>query len=170
MPLYRHMPHTLRKLTSNQAQVVFLSFENYVNGAVIQWHRIQESKARLPGPGPGVDPVLIWTLFLDIHFFFICGDKVQNLLECLVKTDGTRDIQVLWDDWKSRLKPFNDARNHLEHLDSRITSPKDYLSDFGNLHGDTYSFGGEKYDVSIGALNLLTEVYEAVLRLLDARQ
>ncbi|MGH8103948.1 MAG: hypothetical protein ACREJQ_05455 [bacterium] len=159
----------MHKLTSNQAKVAFLSFENYVNGAVIQWHRIQESKTRLPGPGPGVDPILIWTLFLDIHFFFICGDKVQNLLDCLAKSDGTHDLQNFWDNWKSRLKPFNDARNHLEHLDSRITSPKDYLSDFGNLHGDTYSFGGESYDVSIGALIMLTAVYEEVIRLLDAR-
>lgn len=156
-----------RKARSFEASVALLTLERYVNGATIQWNRIQADKIALPGPGPGVDQTLMLTLFLDIHFYFVCYDKAQNLLKHFVKTDGDPKLDNLWQTLKSKFKPFNDARNHLEHIETRIK--RKYLSDFGNLYKDTFTFGGERFDISASGLKILTDAYEQVVGILRLR-
>lgn len=150
-----------------QHRLALWTLENYVNGAIIQWNRIQADKKTLPGPPPGVDQTLVLILFLDIHFYFICGDKVQNLLEYLAKANIDPKLKDLWNRYKPRLEPFNRARNHLEHIETR-TSPE-YERDFGNLKGDIYTFGGERFDISASSLKILTDAYEEVVNILHMR-
>lgn len=155
------------KPRSFEAFVALLTLERYVNGAIIQWDRIQADKEALPGPGPGVDRTLMLKLFLDIHFYFICCDKAQNLLGYLSKTDGGPKLVRLWQTLKPNFKPFNEARNHLEHIETRIK--KKYLFDLGNLENDTFTFGGERFDISASSLKILTDAYEQVVNILRSR-
>jgi len=148
--------------------VILHLLERYVNGAIIQWERIQKVKKELPGPGPGVDGVLMSTLFLDIHFYFICYEKAQNLFKKLTETDGDQKLYDLWNYYKSKFKPYNDARNHLEHMETRMDEK--YLSDFGNLSKDTYTFGGERFDISHSGLEMLTKAYKKIIDILNSRK
>jgi len=165
--VYKEALSIIWKPRSFEASVALLTLERYINGTVIQWNRIQTDKRALPGLGPGVDQTFILTLFLDIHFYFVCYDKAQNLLEHLAKTDGDSKLDNLWQTFKPKFKPFNNARNHLEHIETRIT--RKYLHDFGNLENDTFTFGGERFDVSASGLKILTEAYEKVIDILRSR-
>jgi len=165
--MYNEALNIIWKAYSFEASVALLTLERYVNGTMIQWNRIQADKRALPGPGPGVDQTLMLTLFLDIHFYFVCYDKAQNLLEHLARTDGDSKLGNLWQMLKPKFKPFNDARNHLEHIETRIT--RKYLSDFGNLENDTFTFGGERFDISASGLKILTDAYEQVVGILRSR-
>jgi len=166
----------LWKARSFEEGVTLLILERYVNGTILQWDRIQIDKRALPGPGrgyrgafqtTGVDRRVMLTLFLDIHFYFICYDKAQNLLECFVKADGDPKLHILWQRLRPKVKPFNDARNILEHIETRIK--RKYLSDFGNLVNDTFTFGGKRFDISKSGLKILTNAYEQVVSLLEPR-
>ena len=155
------------KANSLKASVALLTLEKYVNGAIIQWNRIQADNRALLGQFNSVDRTLMETLFLDIHFYFICYEKVQNLLKCLAETDGDSKLNNLWQILKPKFKPFNDARNILEHIETRIN--KKNLSDFGNLRNDTFSFAGKQFDISASGLKLLTNAYEQVVGILRSR-
>lgn len=165
--MYDETLNIIWKANSLKASVALLTLENYVNGAMIQWNRIQAEKRALPGLGPGVDKTLMQTLFLDIHFYFICYDKAQNLLKCLAETDGDSKLNNLWKILKPKFKPFNNARNILEHIETRME--KKHLSDFGNLRNDTFSFGGKRFDISASGLKILTDAYEKVVGILRSR-
>jgi len=166
--MYNEALNIIRKAHSFKASAALLTLERYVNGTMIQWNRIQSDKRALPGPGPGVDQTLMLTLFLDIHFYFVCYDKAQNLLKYLAEeTDGDAKLNNLWQTLRHKFKPFNDARNHLEHIENRIR--RRYLSDFGNLENDTFTFGGERFDISASGLQILTDAYEQVVAILRAR-
>lgn len=165
--MYNKAGDILWKARSFEESVALLVLEKYVNGAILQWDRIQTDKRTLPGLGPGVDGTLMLTLFLDIHFYFICYDKAQNLLEYLVKNDGDPKLDNLWQTLRPKFKPFNDARNILEHIETKMK--KEYLSDFGNLANDTFTFGGERFDISSSGLKILTDAYEEVVGILHSR-
>jgi len=150
-----------------ETSIVLSVLEKYVNGTILQWNRIQADKRALPGPGTGIDRTLMQTLFLDIHFYFICYDKVQNLIAHLAEIDGDSELNNLWQILKPKFKPFNDARNHLEHIETRME--KKYLHDLGNLKNDTFSFGGECFDISASGLKILTNAYEQVIDILCSR-
>lgn len=165
--IYDETLNIIWKAHSLKASVALSTLEKYVNGAIIQWNRIQADNRALLGQYASVDRALMETLFLDIHFYFICYEKVQNLLKYLAETDGDSKLNNLWQILKPKFKPFNDARNILEHIETRIN--KKNLSDFGNLRNDTFSFGGERFDVSASGLKLLTDAYEQVVGILRSR-
>lgn len=165
--MYNEALNIICKASSFEASAVLLTLERYVNGTIIQWNRIQADKRALPGPGPGVDQKLMLTLFLDIHFYFVCYDKGQNLIGYLAKINGDPNLHNIWQTLKPKFRPFNDARNHLEHIETRIK--REYLSDFGNLENDTFTFGGERFDISASGLKILEDAYEQVVSALRSR-
>ena len=165
--MYNEALNIIWKARSFEASAALLTLERYVNGTMIQWNRIQANKRALRPPSPGVDQTLMLTLFLDIHLYFVCYDKAQNLLEHLAKTDGDPRLDNLWQTLRPKFKPFNDARNHLEHIETRIT--RKYLSDFGNLENDMFTFGGERFDISASGLQILTDAYGQVVAILRSR-
>lgn len=165
--MYDEALNIIWKARSFEASAALLTLERYINGTMIQWNRIHADKRALLGPGSGVDRTLMLTLFLDIHLYFVCYDKAQNLLEHLAKNDGDPQLDNLWQTLKPKFKPFNDARNHLEHIETRIKGK--YLSDFGNLVNDTFTFGGQHFDISASGLQILTDAYEQVVAILRLR-
>lgn len=57
---------------SSEASIAILTFEKYVNGAAIQWNRIQEVKqlmvrGMLNGVNQSTDPALMQRLFLEVY-------------------------------------------------------------------------------------------------------
>jgi hypothetical protein len=114
-----------------------------------------------------VDRFLLQTLFLDIHFYFICYDKAQNLFKIIVNIDGNQELKNLWEKFKPLFKPYNNVRNHLEHIEERIRNTS--LSDFGNLRDNIYTFGGEQFDIGPSSLKVLTDVYESINTHLSSR-
>jgi hypothetical protein len=134
-----------------EAQIALHILENYVNGAIIQWNRIQVDKTL---PGPGVDPLL----FLDIHFYFICCDKVHKWINYLAKRDGK--IKEMWKEREPKIRHLAGARHLLEHLEGLVN--KKYLWDFGNLQNDCFTFGGEKFDISEAGLKIVTDTYKQI--------
>jgi hypothetical protein len=167
--MYKNALDIIWETNSFEASVALLIFEKYVNGVEIQWERIQQDKKALPGSGPGVDLKIMQTLFFDIHFYFVCIDKVQNLLEKIAELDGDPELKTLWDRYKPLFKPFNDVRNILEHIEREITN-KENLSDFGNIYNDAYTFGGKKFDISNNGLNLAIDAYKDVCRVISRRK
>jgi len=150
-----------------EAFMAFLSFQRYVNGTIIQWDRIQVDKKALPGQSKEEYIKLMITLFLDVHFYFICYDKASKLLKHFVELEDETKLNCLWQKFGPKFKPFRIARNHLEHIHERVT--RDYMWDFGNIKGDTYTFGGESFDIGKAGLKILTDAYEEVVDILCSR-
>lgn len=58
-------------------------------------------------------------LFLDIHFYFICCDKVRNIFLRLKKIEKNPELDNLWDELHLKLDPLHSARSELEHIDEK---------------------------------------------------
>lgn len=197
--LYEKIIHEfpLENLKHHESFLLLDTMEHYVNGAIIQFNRIQstmmeisknieeveqstkilediwkiedsklhsqklkefyeerENKSKIRG-------INIKTLFLDIHFYLICVDKVQNLIEKLAKKENNEDLTNLYNSLRPQFKPYNDMRNNLEHIEDRA-KPK-YARDFGNYINGKFTFGGEECDITQVSLNLICDSYEKVL-------
>jgi len=155
------------KTQSMQGSAILLTLEKYTIGAIIQFERIQSNKIKLLTTH-AVDSEIMNSVFLDIHFYFICCEKVQNLIEKLSKIENDTQLSALWYRLFPQFKKYNDARNHLEHIDERTSNSK-YLRDFGNLVNDNFTFGGESFDVSQSSLKFITDSFESVLGILRAK-
>jgi hypothetical protein len=165
--MYDQAMSLMGRMKTDRAGVALHFFEQYVNGAIIQWERIQKVKKEFLAPATRVNPFLVQTLFMDIHFYFICHDKVQNLFEKIASMEGDQELTRLWEKSKPIFRPYNNVRNHLEHIDERINNKS--LSDFGNLRNDIYTFGPEQVDIGPLNLKILTEAYEKVIDHLNSR-
>lgn len=172
--------------------------EDYVNGAIIQFNRIQSTRMEISENieeeveqgtkilediwkiedsklrsqklkefyekrenNSKIRIININTLFLDIHFYLICFDKVQNLIEKLAYKENNENLSILCASLRPQFKPYNDMRNNLEHIEDR-TKPK-HAKDFGNLNNDKFTFGGKEVDISRGSLSFICNSYEQVL-------
>src|SRR6266508_309429 len=162
-----------------------LKLEQYVNAAIVQWHRIQQDDAMTwaamdedfgllhegVAPTPEVMQLLRVRYFADIHSFLIMVDKAQILFRGLVKADGGADLQGLWERSKIFLKRYNDFRNDLEHIDERIARGlvEPGITDLGNVLNDTYTFSGKIMDIGPEGLKFLTDMYDEILAVVAAR-
>jgi len=172
---------------SPKSKSLLVSLERYVNGAIIEWYRIDSEKRqlineiyrRLEEAGKiekgvledKIDPYvfkIIDKFSLDIHFYFICCEKVQNLIKILSESENNQELKDLWNSLNLSFKPYNDARNHLEHIDER-TTPR-YINDLGNIQGDIFTFGGERYDISKKSLDFICQSYEKVLKIVKTEK
>lgn len=200
MELYDRVIHEfpLENLKHHESFLLLGKMEDYVNGAIIQFNRIQstmmEISENIEEEVEQCTKILedIWkiedsnlrsqklkefneerenkselrkvntsTLFLDIHFYLICCDKVQNLIEKLAYKENNENLSILCASLLPQFKPYNDMRNNLEHIEDR-TKPK-YARDFGNLNNDNFTFGGKELDISRGSLSFICNSYEQVL-------
>jgi len=159
------------ELPDLECYMLWIFFESYVNGAMIQWDRVQSDRAesfasfersREEWPTPP-DRTPHRRLFLDVHFMLVCADKVQALVIRLAKKHPGAEIAALCERHKAEFKAWNDFRNHLEHIDDRI----DKFGDLGNLNDWTYTFAGEKLDLVVVA-KAVPEVYESALAAIKA--
>jgi hypothetical protein len=72
-------------------------------------------------------------------------------------------LKRLSDSFKPVCRPFNDARNHLEHIDERLARNP---TETGSLQGEFFVFAGVRFDISESGLRALTNVYEEVIRVI----
>jgi len=144
--------------------------EGYVNGAILQRHRIKEEKALFYEIVSGKHA---WEkteprnkYWLDVHFYFICCDKVRSVFSYLATTDS--EIWKLWNTLWPTFQEFRDARNELEHLDEKFN--REYLRGTGYAKDEKYAMGGRLFDYSDSSLKIVTDSYEALISLLRMRK
>ncbi|WP_410509751.1 hypothetical protein RSJ42_05905 [Methanosarcina hadiensis] len=196
--LYDKYIHVPRENLNHKESILLLGkMEEYVNGTIIQFNRIQSTQMNILGFVEEMKQCSrrledIWkiedsklrfqkleeynkekhdkfksygvnnlTLFLDIHFYLICFDKVQNLIEKLAYKENNENLSILCASLLPKFKPYNDMRNNLEHIEDR-TKPK-YTTDFGNLNNGKFTFGGKELDISQDSLSFICNSYEQVL-------
>lgn len=141
---------------SNRAGIILLFIERYVNGAIIAHERIKDNEARVAATKwPESFKLPLETIFLDIHLYLICWDKVHKLLIRLTEVVGDSSLKSFLKKYKPILMKYSEARHHLEHIDERLVDKKcskasqpKLRSDLGNLSGHYYTFWGERYEVS----------------------
>ena len=152
-------------IPSRRAATLFMLLEQYVNQAIRQYERIQETMKVL-------DSKNLPILFSDCHFYFISINKVSELVFKFYDVTGFEEIIDVLEKNKKYFKMYDEIRNHYEHIEERTTtikqefaSPKRYLSDFGNIHDEKYSFGGKDYDISEKSIITLKKIYETIIEI-----
>lgn len=195
-------------------QLLLSLMEKYVNGAVIQWSRIQSAREEsfnltkesfnLKDTRVEMEPytkeivgtmdiekiqeyfkkytevqeqhdkeleiihtkkkVNMSLLFLDIHFYFICCDKVRNIFCKLKNLEKNPELDNLWNDLHIKLDPLHSARCELEHIHEK--TKQKYSRDLGNLIDDKYTIGGKEFDISQESLKSVCNSYEQVFEIL----
>jgi hypothetical protein len=162
LPIYREAHKLFEGMPSEHWSVIWV-LERYVNGAISQLDRIR----RTLDQGGGYNGTwLLDQIGLDVHSYFICWDKAQNLLRQLVRVHPNAELAKIWAEFEPICRPFNDARNHLEHIDERLArDPRNT----GAVQGDFFVIAGERFDVSQAGLKLLTDMYEEVINIITLR-
>lgn len=162
LPVYREAYKQFEGTPRNIWSVLWL-LERYVNAAIAQLDRVRETVEQIS------DYHGTWLLdqiLLDIHYYFICWDKTQNLLERLNEVYPDPKMERLWQGFRLVCRPFNDARNHLEHIDERLARNP---NETGTIQGDVFVFADERFDISEAGLKVLTDMYEEVINILALR-
>lgn len=134
--------------------------ERYVNGAIAQIDRISETTRQI---SEYRGTWLLDQILIDVHSYFIYWDKAQILIKHLAKIWPDPNLVRLWERFQPVCKPFNDARNHLEHIDDRLAIKP---NETGSLASGTFIFAGEAFDISDQGLSALTEAYEEIIRIM----
>lgn len=138
----------------------FVILDQSFDAVFLQRKRIESNKAIL-------DQKLLKVLFADIHFFLVAVTNVMESfksLRAVIKTD--RKLNVIYKKYTPQLERLDIFRDHLEHItDGRLEGfgknklPLKNPGMIGNLFGDDYDFGGEKFNL-IKAFSMLDEFYE----------
>ena len=108
-----------------------------------------------------------------MHFFLICVDKVQNLVEYIAKADDDPQLKKLADEVKHKFTPFNDARNYLEHIHERIRDKTDD-SGLSSTDGKILNFRDRKgnwqtVEINESSIMLVRNTYDELLAILRSR-
>ncbi len=159
--------------SSSEASIAALTLEKYVNGAIIQWNRIEEIKQTivreiLHKPDPRIDRLLMQRLYLEVYFYFLCYDKARNHMRHFIKADGDPELENLWESLKFTFRLSSDSLSRLEFIEDRL--PSEHLFDIGTLENDTFTLAGKHFDISAKGLRLLTNAYEKAIETLRSRQ
>lgn len=162
LPVYREAFKMNQSMPMDEWALLWL-LERYVNGAVAQLDRIARS---LDDSFEYDGTWLLDQIGLDVHYYFICWDKARNLLKQLASIHSNPEMSEIWGQFYSICRPFNDARNHLEHIDERLQrDPKNT----GSMAGNYFAIAGERFDITQAGLKLLTDMYEDVIFMLTLR-
>lgn len=164
--------------------LILISLERYVNGANLEMRRLERTRKALnkeislilksPFTGRKNNSKATY-LMSDVHFYFICVDKVYKLLLQLSNELNDNEIKKL----RIKLGKFfsiNTVRNHLEHIDERCIGYlslgdkkkgiKKNISDFGNFIGNDFSFNGKKFPTNKESLAELNQIYRELIKLI----
>jgi hypothetical protein len=140
----------------------FIMLQQYVHGAETQMGRIRDHRIALGGKGVINTPGIVRNLFLDIHYYFICAGKIEELIEKLSAIDDDGILKELVSANRELFRPYSDARLHLEKIEGRLTGR--FMSDFIQMEKDSFTIGGVKVDVSVSSTEVLKEIYDEVVR------
>lgn len=185
-----NLGHSLPELHS------FLNtLENYVNGAIIQYYRLNDAhklsaQLLLQRNAVPFNRTLSDSLhlnlhlrFLDLHYYAICVDKIEKLHQKFLKQvallakpmKDSDDIRVKRKFAEKQLNmvlsPITEARHYLEHIDREIRKGNfDGLNLETNEAGTKFSYGrGEKrVVVNIEDVEKIKRAYEALVRYIQS--
>jgi len=103
--------------------------------------------------------------FVDMHFYFVAWDAIGKMMRVVVDSSGFDSAQRVYERHSKTIERYRSARHHLEHFDERLPGGRrakrlSMPGDLGNLSGNTYSFGGETWDIGPASLEKLTAIVE----------
>lgn len=166
----------LLKIQNIRARMALLLLQEYVNGAIIQWGRINILNRYLNKmtskmmKGELLKNNSFWRkhkmLFLEVHYYFICGDKINKLFQSFCSHEKSANLRILKRKHLRKLKPFKEARDGIEHIDNLIRQNN---NDFGNIIKDKYSIGGKQYDISKKGLDSMVDLFSDIISYLQSK-
>jgi hypothetical protein len=145
------------------AQIYLIFIEQAVNKAIIQHERIRETNHEIFQRMKQHQPISVrldLTLFSDIHHYFVCWAEVSKLYSKLRKIQPA--FSAIPRECLQDLKIHRDFRNHLEHIEDRISRG---VSDLGNLLNTEFTFDGKKVDIGDNDFAKLKRFYEELLNI-----
>jgi len=160
-------------IRSFRAGTLLLFIEKYINAGIKQFERINRHRKEIEkakSPQEFKEPLVM--LFFDIHFYFVCWDKVHKLFLKFCDIVGSADLEKIKTKYISDFQKYSEARHNLEHIDERLLGkargkkPK-FPGDLGNLVGDYYTFWGEKYYIGNKSSETLNDFYKELLGWLE---
>lgn len=159
------------RIKSFRAGILLLFIEQYINGAILAHRRITQNKAKVNATKwPKSFKIPLQTIFLDVHLYFTCWDKVHKLFLKLIEVVGDHTLEGLYKKYQPAFEKYSNARHHLEHIDERLVGKKrnkisqaKFQNDLGNLIGNDYTFWGEKYDISDKSIKQLQDFYQNLM-------
>jgi hypothetical protein len=170
-------------------RIAFHSLENYINALTVQADRIFQDQETGPdlidrseqtgdNEAQLAGELYIAMIFIDLHFYFICLDKVEKLfrlsLDTLAKiargatdADSVRAKRRLADEALSRATQDCDtARNFHEHLDKEIAKGRHAGFSARPIHlGVELTFGTPlgAHSIEVGNLQPVYTAYERLI-------
>jgi len=111
--------------------ILFITAENYLNGAFFQFGRITEAQEFIKK-----DPRYAELATLEVHSYLSYINLTYRCFEAIVRIHNkndenyNKDLMKFWrrnrlmKDPRSVLNPFRQARDFVEHIDERITDSK----------------------------------------------
>jgi len=173
-----------------EANTLLNILEDYVNGAIIQNHRIVNRRLLMTelqlkwglSPFESALPDSLFAQlhmnFLDLHYYAICIDKIDKLQRKLIERLSPLAHGAINNDeirlkrssaencLKQALTPVADARNYLEHIEEHIAKG-DFegmtIETSENASKFTYGAGNEKHTINLSSLEQIKKTYEAVV-------
>lgn len=187
--------HTIRsKIASStaEAQNWLKALEDYINGTIIQYHRIREDNklmieafkdlskcAPSLSKSSMMDPTDLM-LLIDTHFFLICLDKINNLYPKLLRhiaslgkgaqdnTERRKKRRLVQNKFKQALSGVTHARHFMEHIEERIGKGEcgtyTHIWDGTNIDF-VYGHSGQQYRLRID-IKPVTDAYKAFIGML----
>jgi hypothetical protein len=168
----------MQRLESGTGRMCLVMATNYLVAAELQLNRMiqavrrsDELEAELAERGEDPDwqsQVVVNGIgqFADTHFYLICVDKIHKLLLKLTAAERDPKLAMVWERVEPDLKPFREARNHFEHMESRIET---YGAGFGRFSESTWTFQGTDYSIGAASFQKVTKGFEALLAAIKAR-
>lgn len=116
---------------ASKPYAIYGAMRAYLNGAFVQYDRIvsdfhDQTAAWGDAPRPEGSPVPIAHVHaverydLDLHFYLICWDKLNNLLETFERQWDRSDVREICGRIRGLLANASLARQYFEHLDRWI--------------------------------------------------
>jgi hypothetical protein len=136
------------------ASIAMDDIHKYFAAAQRQLRRIRAAKRAAPLTRAGR---MKSDIFTEIHFYFVCRAAITKRFDLIWARAkrariGLPATKLLHRTYRERLlKGYVTARDHLEHFVDRLPGGPRALripGDLGNFYGDTYTIGGEAFDVS----------------------
>lgn len=180
--LIRYCPRS----ESGRATIAIDRIDAYLRAAKTQQRRIGHLDARIRkkrrvDAAPGVSQRMaadIVGMAVEIHYYLICWNAVRQQLRLLQRDTGSRGIGLVLRTNRVTLEAYTRMRDNLEHFDERVvfrgrkgpggssTQPMRNPWDFGNFSRSTFSFGGDRVDISAKGMMKLQQIVEASKRAL----
>lgn len=93
-------------------------------------------------------------LFMDIHFYFVCCEKLRKILHESTKSINNIEFTNLVQPYDMMLGKFEVIRGMLEHPEKQVRNKK-IAGDLGNIDDKGFRFGNKHYDFCISEVRTL---------------